>query len=319
MFPKKDKYKKKSDNVSDPEFNEIESSSSPKFEFEDFIFNGKEIEMPNREKNPKDYWTEDTEKAIIEYLYLHEYFYLTRAKEEEDNSIKEDREINQEYFEKMHLLATILANDEDIKKRRDEIFRKQIKVPLNRLIENIIFNFNLFRKDVDVKTTHNDCYNFVYMKFFNFNPIRKKKSFSFYGTIAKHYLLGEKKELDKLIQINLDYESNREEADGSKIMEIGEISEAESSFNLFEYVIEKIEEELEREDISENDIKVGDAIVQIFKNHEIIGVYNKNQVYQLIKERTDLETKDITYSLHRFRIFYRLIKEDFINIEGDED
>jgi hypothetical protein len=63
--------------------------------------------------------------------------------------------------------------------------------------------------------------------------------------------------------------------------------------------------------LTKNDQKVGDAIVQIFKNHEIIGVYNKNQVYQLIKESTGLETKDITYSLHRFRVSYKILRQEF--------
>jgi hypothetical protein len=90
------------------------------------------------------------------------------------------------------------------------------------------------------------------------------------------------------------------------------VSELDSSFSFFNHVIEEIESEISKEHISENDAKVGDAIISIFKHHESIGVYNKNQVYQLIKESTGLQTKDITYSLHRFRIFYRLMKQDFL-------
>jgi len=287
-------------------------------EMEGFIFDLKGIERPEREKNPKDYWFDSTEKAVIEYLYLHEMFYLTRAKEEEENAKKEKRELNQEYYLKMVELAEVVGSNPENRVRRDQIFREHIRKPLNRLVENIIFNFKLFRPDIDVKSTHNDCYNFVYIKFFNFNPARRKKSFSFYGTIAKHYLLGEKKELDKLISVNLDFEENREEVDISMITEMHEVSEVEKTFNLFQYVIEEIENKINDPNISVNDANVGDAIIQIFKNHDLIGVYNKNQVYQLIKERTGLETKDITYSLHRFRIFYKLIKEDFIK-RKDED
>ena len=288
-------------------------------EMEGFIFNSKRIERPGREDNPKDYWFNSTEKAVIEYLYLHEVFYLTRAKEEEENAKKEKRKLNQEYYLKMIELSEIVGNNPDNKVRRDQIFRYHIRVPLTRLIENIIFNFKLFRTDIDVKSTHADCYNFVYMKFFNFNPARRKKSFSFYGTIAKHYLLGEKKELDKLISINLDYEENKEEADNFMTTEIHEVNEVEKACSLFQYVIDEIEIKISDPNISINDVNVGDAIIQIFKNHDLIGVYNKNQVYQLIKERTGLETKDITYSLHRFRIFYKLIKEDFIKRKDGEE
>ena len=62
---------------------------------------------------------------------------------------------------------------------------------------------------------------------------------------------------------------------------------------------------------------IPEHIIEIFKNHEVLGAYNKNHVYQLIKENTGLQTKDITYSLSRFRVFYRLLKQDFIKRDDD--
>ena len=73
-------------------------------------------------------------------------------------------------------------------------------------------------------------------------------------------------------------------------------SDLDSSLALFKHVIDILEEEINRGDVSKNDAKVADAIVQIFKNHEILKVYPKTAVYKLVKEHTNLETKDITYS-----------------------
>ena len=200
---------------------------------------------------------------------------------------------------------------------KDKLFRSRILKPLNKLIENIIFNFKLFRPGVDIKTLHNDCLSFVYGKFANFNPGKNTKSFSYFGTVAKHYLQGEKKELDKSIQVNLDYDFHRDEADSVDTFELHDKSDLETSLTLFGHVINSIEDELDSGHLSENDMKVGDAIIQIFKSHEILGAYNKNHVYQLIKENTGLQTKDITYSLSRFRVFYRLLKQDFIKRDDD--
>jgi hypothetical protein len=159
--------------------------------------------------------------------------------------------------------------------------------------------------------------SFVYGKFANFNPGKNTKSFSYFGTVAKHYLQGEKKELDKFIQTNLDYDCHRDEADGVDTFELHDKSDLDTSYTLFKHVIKSIEDELDKGHLSENDMRVGDAIIQIFKNHEILGAYNKNHVYQLIKENTGLQTKDITYSLSRFRVFYRLLKQDFIKRDDD--
>jgi len=87
---------------------------------------------------------------------------------------------------------------------------------------------------------------------------------------------------------------------------------------LFNHIIDIFEEELERPDISKNDAKVAEAIVDIFRTHELTGVYSKSFVYKLIKEHTNLETKDITYSLHRFKIFYKLKRQEFFDRHKDK-
>ena len=265
------------------------------------------------EKAVKKYWTDDTEDAIIEFLYLNEFFYENRIKEEVEESCKEKRALNIFYCNEMQRKIEEVLLIADRKEIRDKIFRQRIKIPLKKLVENILFNYKLFLPDTDSRTQQEDCYTFLYLKFANFNPWRRTKSFSFFGTIAKHYFLGNRKDYAKNIRILHDYDSNKEEVDNKKIEDPKPYVKEDASFDLFNFIINSIEKELNKGSLSKNDQRVGDAIIQIFKNHEILGSYNKNQVYQLIKENTGLETKDITYSLHRFRIVYKILKQDFVS------
>jgi len=276
----------------------------------------KEKDVLELEKKKKIYWTEDTEAAVVEFLTNDFNYYDVQNEKYIEECTKEKKPIDEAHVSNLRQLSKEMSNPETIA-FKDKIFRDRIQKPLNKLVENIIFNFKLFRPGVDIKTLHSDCLGFVYGKFANFNPGKNTKSFSYFGTVAKHYLQGEKKELDKSIQINLDYDGHRDEADGVETFELDDKSELETSYTLFKHVIESIEKELDKGNLSENDMKVGDAIIQIFKNHEILGAYNKNHVYQLIKENTGLQTKDITYSLSRFRVFYRLLKQDFIKKDDD--
>lgn len=270
----------------------------------------------NLKKKRKAYWTEDTEFAIVDFLESDFNYYNVQIEKYVEDCIK-----NNKVFDEIHLSNLRIMADKTSSKEmilfKDKIFRERIQKPLNKLIENIIFNFKLFRPGVDIKTLHNDCLSFVYGKFANFNPGKNTKSFSYFGTVAKHYLQGEKKELDKFIQTNLDYDNHRDEADSVGMFEMDDESDLDTSYTLFKHVIISIEDELNKGHLSENDMKVGEAIISIFKSHEILGAYNKNHVYQLIKEYTGLQTKDITYSLSRFRVFYRLLKQDFIKRDDD--
>lgn len=269
------------------------------------------------EKSIKTYWTDDTESGIIEFLYLNEFFYENRIKEETEEAERDKRAVNRNYCNDMERRKQEVLQIHDRGQKREKIFREKIETPLRKLVENILFNYRLFLPDTDAKTQQKDCFTFLYLKFSNFNPWRKTKSFSYFGTIAKHYFLGNKKEYSKNVKVLYDYDANKEEADNKKIEDPKPYIKEDSSLDLFNHIIDSIENELNRNSLSKNDQKVGDAIVQIFRNHEILGVYNKNQVYQLIKENTGLETKDITYSLHRFRIVYKVLKQDFVKKRDD--
>jgi hypothetical protein len=271
----------------------------------------------DEERNPKDYWTDETEDAVKEFLFLNEFFYETRIKEEKDDAAKNNRSVNWDYCKEMERRMKKVLEISDRKQQRDKIFREKLEKPLKKIAENILFRYKLFTPDIDSRSQQRDCFTFLYSKFVNFNPWINKKSYSFFGTIAKHFYLGNKKDYTKLLSVNYDYESNKDEADNKKIEDPIPYAKKDVSYDLFHYIIKSIEEEMEKKSLSKNDQRVGGAIIDIFKNHEIIGVYNKNQVYQLIKENTGLETKDVTYSLGRFRVLYGFLKQDFVKKQDE--
>lgn len=276
----------------------------------------------------KEYWTADTEEAVKEYLKNDFNFYqykIDKHLEEVEKSIEKNKknprnkilEVDEDFILINQSMIDHTSRPSIIRKK-EEIFRNEIYKPLTRLVENIIFSFKLFRTGVDIKTLHNDCMSHIIEKFCNFDPDQNTKSFSFYGTVAKHYLQNKKKEVDKSTKTSLSYDDYSEEAENTSSFEIDEESELDSSMALFKYVTNIFEGELNRDDISKNDAKVAEAIVDIFNNHEIIGAYSKSSVYKLIKEHTNLETKDITYSLSRFKVLYRVKKRKFIEEHEDK-
>jgi len=209
------------------------------------------------------YWSEEQEKAIVEYL-----------------------------------------SEKDFGKK-DIIFKNKLYKAFKKLIENIIFTYKLFRNDTEIIEVQADCMSFLITKLERFNPDNGTKAFGYFGTIAKHYLMNEKKIQYKMTKSNIDIDIG--ESDASKIhnyeMEHEEVKNVDKVNEIFLAIINAIEFEMNNPKMLPNDRKVGEAIVWIFKNHEQINVYNKNLVYHMLKERTGLETKDVTYSLSRFKIF----------------
>ncbi len=275
-------------------------------------------ELKLLERKKKEYWYESTEEAVMQYIKSDFHYYDTKLENYLKECVKKHKEPDREYVNELIVLSEE-NNTEEKAAHKHEIFRRHIQKPLMKLVENIIFNFKLFRTGVDIKTLQNDCVSFVYSKFVNFDSDKNTLAFSYFGTVAKHYLMGEKKNSNKLRKIDLDYDDHREEVDTLKKFELFELTDLERSYTLFNIIVDNIEAEVDKGHLTENDIKVGNVLLEIFNNHEVIGLYAKSNLYHIIKDKTDLQTKDITTSISKFKILYRVLKQEFIKRDVDEN
>ena len=296
-------------------------------------------ESPKKKHKPLDELKFDT--VGEEYLYLHEFISthdgLSYLKGSPDRpSIEELRSAYQQIvnehqgrLESKYEKSSIYWSEEQeeaivaflkasTESERNKIFSRYLYKPLRKLVENIIFTYKLFRNDIEVNELQSDCMSFLMTKIEKYDPSTGAKAFAYLGTIAKHYLMGEKRVAYKKTKINVDIDDNMDEASErpENLYNIEEDGELDRGMIMFEEVISKIEEEMNKPKMLPNDKKVGEAIVWVFRNHEMLKVYNKNLVYHLLKERTGLQTKEITYSLSRFKSFYKLFKKEFIEKQG---
>lgn len=208
---------------------------------------------------------------------------------------------------------------------RNKIYNDYLRHPINKMIDSIIRRYKLYRKDYTFEDMHADTLSFLVTKMHNFKPDKNKKAYSYFGTICKHYLLGQLIKDDKKVRTDIRYDdvyktietmddfiyNNIEDNDKTPLdMFICEISES-------------IKKELSDESstkLSENEIKVGNSLITVLDNWETIfeqvesgNKYNKNLILSYIREMSDLTTKDIRVSMRRFKKIYALLKNDKID------
>lgn len=218
------------------------------------------------------YWSEEQEKAIVDYLK---------------------------------------SNNQN---EKNKIFEAKLYKSFKKLVENIIFTYKLYRTDVEAQDLQVDCLSFLITKIEKFNPNSGTRAFAYFGTIAKHYLMGEKKLLYKQTLSVSDVGDSHNEITKKEeyIFNPNGENQQDKNITVFEKIIICLEEELDNPKMTDPDKKVAEAIVYIFTNHTILDVYNRNLVYHLLKERTGLHGKEITYSLGRLKKFYKIFKEEFL-------
>jgi hypothetical protein len=80
-----------------------------------------------------------------------------------------------------------------------------------------------------------------------------------------------------------------------------------------------MEEFMEKNELTENEQKLGYALIEVFSNFEKIfqvgdgNKFNKNLILLSLREMTALSTKEIRISLKKFKKVYESIMVGFIN------
>lgn len=207
---------------------------------------------------------------------------------------------------------------EDIERNR--IYLNHLREPLEKMVESIIRRYKLYSKTMVFEDLHADTLSFLHVKFHKFKPDKDKKSYSYYGTVVKHYLLGKLIKEDKKIKQNLNFD------DVIPLVEQNEdltyrIDEPVLDLALMiEKISTYIKKDMEDRIINENEEKVGQALTKIldsweslFGNDNIPGTnkFNKNLILYYIREMTCLNTKDIRNAMKRYRNIFNIIKDSY--------
>lgn len=203
---------------------------------------------------------------------------------------------------------------------RNKIYNEFLRYPINKMVESIIRRYKLYRKEYDYEDVHADTLSFLVTKMHNFKPDKNKKAYSYFGTICKHYLLGQLIKDDKKMKSDLSYEDVYKTVE---TMDDQIYSIDDHKMQLDDFIKEisaSIKAELQHTKVSETELKVGDALIKILDSWETIfeqvgsgNKYNKNLILSYIREITDLTTKDIRVGMRRFKKMYGLIKNDKID------
>ena len=221
-----------------------------------------------RKRKPKtknQYFTQDTEDAIIEYL---------------------------------------AETDEH---KRNLIYNARIKYAFHKLTENIIHTFKFYYTEVDtIAELQHEVTAFLLEKLHLYQQ-GKGKAYSYFGTIAKRYLilynnnnykkLKQRAEVDAIDDdqsINIDL-INNSSIEGPR----------DEASEFIRYLLQYFDLYLFDHFPKQEDAKTADAVLEIFRKRENIELFNKKAIYIYIREITDQPTSQITKVIKKMKKIYK--------------
>lgn len=202
---------------------------------------------------------------------------------------------------------------------KNKIYNEFLRGPLDKMISSIIRRYKLYRKDMDFVEIHSDTHSFLMTKVDKFKPSKNKKAYSYFGTICKNYLMGQiiKDQKDTNRKISYEDISSSLEERPDMIYHIDE--EVFDTSHVITSYLETLKDFIDSENLTENEIKLGYALIELFNNYENIfsstdnNKFNKNLILLSLREMTNLSTKEIRGSIKRFKKLYIVIQNKMKN------
>jgi hypothetical protein len=199
------------------------------------------------------------------------------------------------------IVEYVASDDQDF---RNTIYRESIEYGFFKLTQNIIHTFKFYYTDGEsVEDVQQEVIAFLLEKLKLYKP-HKGKAYSYFGTIAKRYLILKNKKNYQKLQDKGDL---AEVDDDKKIKEETINSYYSQDYSITEFMslyIRYVDKNLSKLFPKENDAKTADAIMELFRKCESLDIFNKKALYIYIREMVDVDTPQITKIIKKLKSIY---------------
>lgn len=188
--------------------------------------------------------------------------------------------------------------------RRDQIFNGKIYYAFYKLAENIIHTFKFYYTEVDnIDELKHEVIAFLLEKLHLYDQT-KGKAYSYFGTIAKRYLIVYNNNNYKRLKGKASVDDVETDKTITNELLLSRPDDLEQN-SFIELFIQRIDDELLELFPKPQEARVGDAILELFKRRENIDIFNKKALFIYIKEITDAPTPVITKVIKVLKEIYR--------------
>ncbi len=203
--------------------------------------------------------------------------------------------------------AIIRYNGTIDSEERDFIFRKEIYKPLDKLAENIINRFKFPYMDYSFKDVKDQVVSFLVLNLHKYKE-ENGKAFSYFSVIAKNYLILHNSNRYKQENRSVYFSDSVEGHSPLEEIMILDNAAEERRQDMKEFtglMLDFWEHNLTRVFKKEKDIRIADAILELFRRAEGIENFNKKALYLMVREMTGYKTSNITKVVNKMSVYMK--------------
>ena len=213
------------------------------------------------------------------------------------------------YFTQGTENAIVRHNKETRPYMRERMYNDHIRIPFEKLAENIIHTFKFYYFDVPSSDVVHEVVSFLYMNMHKFAE-GKGKAFSYFSIVAKNYLILHNNNNYKRLK-----QHDSEEVTDYKRDAMSEESSKENRAIKIEYLAQLADywrNNLTTVFKRKKDLDVANAVVELIDMRDNIDNFNKKALYILIREMTDSNTQHITRVINVMKKHHNQLQKTYL-------
>lgn len=215
------------------------------------------------------------------------------------------------YFTSETEAAIIAYNETDDAVLKDRIYSEKIQGAFSKIAENVYNTFKFSYADVSPLEVQKQAISHMVA---NIDKYRagKGKAFSYFSIVAKNWFILDNNNTYRRFKKHVEICESVGES-GEFVVEPEHEKQESETKEFIKLMVEFWDKNVGKYFTKERDLRIANAVVEIFRNADRIDVFNKKALYLYIREIADCQTQHITKVINRMAGPQSVIKKEYLD------
>jgi hypothetical protein len=221
------------------------------------------------------------------------------------------KKISNVYFTPDTEAAIVAYNETDSPREKDRIYNEKIQHAFFKIAENIYNTFKFSYADVSPQEIQKQAISHMVANLDKYEK-GKGKAFSYFSIVAKNWFILDNNTTYKRFKKHVEICEHAGDA-GEFVVEPEHEKQESETREFIKLMVEFWDNNIGKVFTKERDLKIANAVVEIFRNSDRIDVFNKKALYLYIREIADCQTQHITKIINKMKPAQKTISEEYLN------
>lgn len=214
------------------------------------------------------------------------------------------------YFTSDTEAAIVKYNMTDDPREKDKIYTEHIQRAFAKIAENVYNTFKFSYADVSPLEIQKQALSHMVANISKYEP-GKGKAFSYFSIVAKNWFILDNNTTYRRFKKHVEICEHVGES-GEFVIEPEHEKQESETREFIQLMVNYWDKNVGKHFTKERELRIANAVIEIFRNADRIDVFNKKALYLYIREIADCQTQHITKVINRMAAPQAAIKREYL-------